>query len=264
MFCELCFGRFKGQPLIVWIQENVLAKAPNWFEDNKAADALLCFDKINKNEYISSMLYRTALQQTINIRARVEDIETLSFCYELHSIIVESICKRLFKLVTMGPEKREEVKDYLALLGELRTDTQASQETCDTFSAELNELYEAHFSKPINLKEKVEPSADLLLPLEFSSYFLKSLSTQLLQTLKPMKWSGVTFEERKKPIIEACFEQQQLFKISALLMLAVFYLRLRIRVVRSAAEPKAEGFSLIPLNVSELSAVSVGQSENVG
>ncbi len=254
LFNEMTFGKLRGQPLMRWAADHVLAKAPHWFEDNKAADALLCLQKISRNERVDVPLYRAALQQAISLRPVVSDLETLAFCYEVQSTIVESLCNCVVRLALAEPENRAAVKEGLLLLKDVRADIQASQEYCDKFAEEVNTMYEAYFSSAQNQKEK--PAPGQLLPLEFASFFFKSLSAMLLRAFKPVNWSAVAIEAGRRPPVEMCVEHLRLFTISAMLMLAVFYLRLRIRKVKSSAEGLSGKFALIPLTESEYSSVT--------
>ncbi len=249
----------KGQPLLRWVTDNILASDSSWFEENKASDAYSCLEKITRGEPVSVPLYKAALQQAISIRSRVEDIATLAFCYELQSTIVNAVCGELFAETMWKAENKEAMKERLALLKDVRTDLEQSQERSDKFAEELNNMYETYFWKPQqNQKDKpAKMQPNILLPLEFSSYFFKSLSTLLLQSFKPLKWAAVTIEDRKKPLVDMCVEHQRLFTISSMLMLAIFYLRLRIKLVKPQADIRSDKFALIPLSGSEYYAVYI-------
>jgi len=181
-------------------------------------------------------------------------METLAFCFEMESVIVESLCNRIFQIGLCDHLEKEETKEMLITLKEVQAATKFSQTYCDKFVDELNRLYETYFLRHTT-NHKLNTSSDLLLPLEFSSFFFKSLTTHLLNTICEPKWSVIKIIETNKILLESAVNHKRLFMISSILNLAVHYLRLRIRIVKSLPDDKNEKFDVIPLSIEEYFAV---------
>ena len=234
-----------------------MAKNPTWFESNAAGEAYACLNKIFAGEFIAQEMYGTALAQAEGVRETMKNADMLSFYYEMESVIIESLCCSIFKGVLKDPMRKEEVKALMDDLKKVQEATSSIRSYCDKFVEELNRLYETYFLKQT---KKLQAPPDLLLPLEFASYFFKSLSTLLLKSLGPPKWSKIDVPEGKKLLLETIVEHSRLFKIGSILLLAVHYLRLRIRMIKAQPDEKMDDkFSVIPLSNDEYYSVNLNK-----
>lgn len=262
VFNEAVFGLFKEVSISQWIENHILQENPGWFEDNQCRNVSRCLEKIESKGSIHPELYRTAILEAANSKREQKNIENFTLYSLIEASIVDSLCVNLFNRLLNGTINREEIKEHRTSLKEVEDEIQNNNDRCNKFIEQANNLYERCSQKQMS-RGTFDSASEGLKPIEFAAFFFKSLSTQLLGSMNPNKWTVPETLKEKMPLLESCVELRKLFMIGSILVIATFYLQTRMKSLNCLNEcdielPSNEGpFAVILYNSHRLHIMTI-------